>query len=58
MILSDNEIKKRVVSEQLLEFHDPERIRYCGCELTLGKVVAPSTGEVLSIESKPNKITG
>jgi len=48
MILSDGEIKKRVVSGKLLELHDPERIKYCGCELTLGTVVAPSTGEVLS----------
>jgi deoxycytidine triphosphate deaminase len=52
MILSDGEIKRRVVTEKLLEFHDPERIKYCGCELTLGKVVAPSTGEVLSMMSK------
>jgi len=48
MILSDGEIKKRVASEKLLEFHDPDRIRYCGCELTLGTVVAPSTGAILS----------
>jgi len=53
MILSDGQIKKRVASERLLEFHDPERIKYCGCELTLGKVVAPSTGEVLSLMAKP-----
>jgi deoxycytidine triphosphate deaminase len=52
MILSDSEIKKRVVSQKLIEFHDPERIKYCGCELTLGKVVAPSTGEVISLKGK------
>jgi deoxycytidine triphosphate deaminase len=52
MILSDAEIKKRVKSDKLLEFHDPDRIKYCGCELTLGKAVAPSTGEVLSLKEK------
>jgi len=52
MVLSDSEIKKRVASEKLLEFHDPDRIKYCGCELTLGKAVAPSTGEVLSLMGK------
>lgn len=49
MILSDGEIKKRVTSEKLIEFHDPKQIKYCGCELTLGKAVAAKTGEVLSI---------
>jgi deoxycytidine triphosphate deaminase len=53
MILSDGEITKRVVSDKLLEFHDPEKIKYCGCELTLGKVVAPKTGDVLSLEAGP-----
>lgn len=55
MILSDAEIKRRVASDGLLEFHDPEKIKYCGCELTLGKVVSPKTGDVLSLEAKPRK---
>jgi deoxycytidine triphosphate deaminase len=55
MILSDSEIKKRVASDKLLEFHEPEKIKYCGCELTLGKVVAPKTGDVLSLEGKPRR---
>lgn len=53
MILSDGEIKKRVMSDKLIEFHDPKQIKYCGCELTLGNAVAPKTGEVLSITDKP-----
>ena len=53
MILSDGEIKKRVTSDKLIEFHDPKQIKYCGCELTLGNAVAPKTGEVLSITDKP-----
>jgi deoxycytidine triphosphate deaminase len=53
MILSDGEIKKRVTSEKLIEFHAPTQIKYCGCELTLGKAVAPRTGEVLSVSDKP-----
>jgi len=53
MILSDGEIKKRVQSGRLLEFHDTAKIKYCGCELTLGKAVAPKTGDVLSISAKP-----
>lgn len=55
MILSDGEIKKRVVSKNLLEFHDPDRIKYCGYELTLGTVVAPSTGAILSPRGKSRK---
>jgi deoxycytidine triphosphate deaminase len=56
MILSDGDIKKRVLSDKLLEFHDPAHIKYCGCELTLGKVVAPASGKVLSQLAKPRNL--
>jgi deoxycytidine triphosphate deaminase len=49
MILSDGEIKKRVASQKLIEGHDPEKIKYCGCELTLGRMVSPKTGKVHSV---------
>lgn len=52
MILSDAEIKGRVQNDKLIELHDPEKIKYCGCELTLGKVVAPNSGDVLSLDGK------
>jgi deoxycytidine triphosphate deaminase len=52
MILSDHEIKIRVAKDKLLEFHEPELIKYCGYELTLGKGVEPDTGDLLSIEPK------
>ena len=53
MILSDGEIKRRVTSEKIIEFHDPKQIKYCGCELTLGNAVTPSTGVILSLTGKP-----
>src|ERR1019366_144724 len=53
MILSDGEIQKRVVSQKLIESHDSKQIKYCGCELTLGKAVAAKSGEVLSDMHKP-----
>src|SRR5690348_14612565 len=55
MILSDSEIKKRVAANKLLEFHDPDKIKYCGCELTLGKVVRPGSGDVLTADNKPSR---
>jgi len=55
MILSDSEIKKRIEADKLLEFHDPQKVKYCGCELTLGTVIAPKSGEVLSFEGLPWK---
>jgi deoxycytidine triphosphate deaminase len=58
MILSDAEIKKRVEADKLLEFHDPNKIKYCGCELSLGKVVTPRTGDVLSLERTGRKRLG
>jgi deoxycytidine triphosphate deaminase len=47
MILSDGEIQKRVDSQNLIESHDPQKIKYCGCELTLGTAVAAKSGFVL-----------
>jgi deoxycytidine triphosphate deaminase len=55
MILSDGDIKGRVESENLIEFHNADQIKYCGCELTLGKAVAPESGDILCLSAKPWK---
>jgi len=52
MILSDHEIKGRITSEKLIENHDPNKVKYCGYELTLGKGVEPDTGNMLCLEPK------
>src|SRR4051794_37267725 len=54
MVLSDHEIKSRIAKEKLLELHDPERIKYCGYELTLGSVIEPHTGEMVSLTGGPH----
>jgi deoxycytidine triphosphate deaminase len=53
MVLSDSEIKIRVTKDKLLELHDPGKIKYCGYELTLGSVVEPKTGDLVSLTGGP-----
>jgi deoxycytidine triphosphate deaminase len=55
MILTDREIKDRVQKQGILEFHDPARIKYCGYELTLGKVISPKTGRLHWVEDQPKR---
>jgi len=55
MILTDREIKTRIQKDAILEFHDPARIKYCGYELTLGKVISPSTGRLQWVEDRPKR---
>src|SRR5208337_891789 len=52
MILSDTDIKKRIQSDNLLEFYEPRHIKYCGYELTIGKVVEPKTGKILRTSNR------
>lgn len=55
MVLTEREIKERVERDAILEYHDPDRIKYCGYELTLGKVISPKTGRVEWVEDKPKR---
>lgn len=45
MILTDSSLDELVRSEQVLEDYDPSLIKYCGCELRLGRVFMPGSGE-------------
>jgi deoxycytidine triphosphate deaminase len=53
MILSDSEIRTHVAAGRLLANYDPNRIKYCGYELTLGDIFLPETGEMQSIAAAP-----
>lgn len=58
MVLTDLDIKERAEKEGILEFHDPARIKYCGYELTLGKVISPKTGRLHWVEDQPRHSLG
>jgi deoxycytidine triphosphate deaminase len=45
MILSDEALEALIASDQVLRDYDPNLIRHCGCELRLGSVFFPTTGE-------------
>lgn len=45
MILSDEALEALIKSDGVLQEYDPSLIKHCGCELRLGSVFFPTTGE-------------